>query len=197
MSKRTKKPKLPPSPTPHPAVILAVDTAQRSGWAVYVRGELVSYGEVDMLDPSKSSDQWGVSGWNADRVCLHALWEVAFGLDWDAPYTAAVLVFERPFRGTSQGQWIGAWKAAWAANGGHKRRMVGVFPSSWRARVLGPGWARAGRDKVRARELEMAAAIAGRRVRPDEAAAVLIAEGASKSAEVGARLPKQRNRRAA
>lgn len=192
---KRKKPKLPPSPTAHGCVILAVDTAQRSGWAVYVRGELVGSGEVDMLDPSKSTDQWGESGWNADRVCMHALWEAS--ADWDAPYTAAALVFERPFRGTTQGQWIGAWKAAWALNGGHKRRVVGVYPSSWRARVLGSGWARAGRDDVRRAELSLASDMAGRKPGPDEATAILIGRWGAYAGEVGAALPKQRKRKAA
>jgi hypothetical protein len=196
MAKRAKKPKLPASVAPHECVVLAIDTAQRSGWAVYVCGELVSSGEVDVLDPSKSTDECGVSGWDADRVCLHALWEVAFSLDWDAPYSEAVLVFERPFRGTTQGQWIGAWKAAWARLGGHKRRMVGVYPSSWRARVLGPGWSRALRDDVRRAERSLAQSIAGRYVGPDEATAVLIGRWGVRAGETAAVLPKRRRKAA-
>jgi hypothetical protein len=187
MAARKKKPRLPASVTPHSCVILSVDTAQRSGWCVYVDGKYASSGEIDMLDPSLSTDQCGLSGWSTDRVCLHALWECA-----EYEGRPAVLVFERPFRGTTQGQWIGAWKQAWALNSGHKRRVCGVYPSSWRARVLGPGWARAGREQVRKMELAVAARIAGRDVKPDEAAAICIGDWATKAGEVLALLPKRR-----
>lgn len=192
---KPKKPKMPPSPTPHTAVVLAVDTAQRSGWAVYVCGELASSGEIDMLEPCRSKDMHGLSGWNADRVCLHALWEAASGRDWVAPYAEAVLVYERPFRGTTQGQWIGAWKQAWTAEGGHKRRMLGVYPATWRARVLDRGASRAPRDVVRSMEMRKAEAAAKHRVGPDEATAILIGRWASYAGEVGAVLPKRTARK--
>jgi hypothetical protein len=195
--KRARKPKLPPSVTPHQAVVLCVDTAERSGWALYIDGTLRGFGEVDMLRPEFSRDLWGVSGWNAARVCMHALWECSRQL------ADVVLVFERPFRGTTQGQWIGAWKAAFVAQGGRKAAMVGCYPATWRARALGSPNQK--RDEARETEQQLATQVIRRdmpklagiraedvRAASDAAAAIAIGQWAIRAGEVGAKLPKRR-----
>jgi hypothetical protein len=144
---------------------------------------MLSFGEVDMLHPERSADGSGVSGWDADRVCLHAITETGFNRP-DYEELPRVLVYERPFRGTNQGQWVGAWKAAWVREGGTERRVVGVYPSSWRARVLGKGAASAPREQVRAMETLMARKLADRAVGPDEAAAICIGEWAARAGEL-------------
>lgn len=157
---------------PHDAAVLAIDTAQCSGWAIYLHGDLVSRGEIDMLTPTGLSE--------ANDVCLLAL-------SYSAP---GVLVFERPFRGTSQGGYIGAWRSAWVAAGGRKRAQIGVYPATWRARVLGSPCMT--REAARAAEQRRALKeTLGMPVGPDEAAAVCIGLWAIRAGEVGAVLPKR------
>ena len=165
------KRRAPPSHEPHPCVVLGVDTAQVSGWCVMVRGLYQSSGQFDLL-----REPHGIAG-----KCGIAL---ALG---DANDLPVVLVYERPFMGTAQGQYIGAWKAAWAAAGGVKSRTVGVYPATWRARVL--GMARAARETARRAEQQLAKRIAGREVGGDEAPAVCIARWGSHAGEVLAKLP--------
>lgn len=165
---------------PHRAVILAVDTAERSGWALWVQGSLHAWGEIDMM---------GRGGASAADVCADAK-----GLAADlAP--DAVLVYERPFRGTTQGQWIGAWKAAWARELPTPHRMVGVYPATWRARVLGRGLHAAKREVVRPVEQSVATALADAAqpgdIGPDAAAAVCIGYWATHAPEVAKKLPKR------
>jgi len=109
-------------------------------------------------------------------------------------------VFERPFRGTTQGQWIGAWKQAWVAQSGRKAAMVGVYPSSWRSRVLGRG--NLERNEARRLEAEVAAGVIDRdgtrtangpfvRATADAAAAIAIGQFAIYAGEVGKVMPKR------
>lgn len=195
---RTKRVRLAPSYEPLNCIVLAVDTAERSGWALYVRGKLVNWGEVDMLRPERSSDRCGPSGWDADRVCLHALVECCH----DNPLPV-VLVFERPFRGNFQGQYVGSWKAAFMREGGSKGRMLGVLTSTWRARVTGQ--ARANRDTARDGEQRRAkreiASLDGSdwtkvEVGGDAAAAIGIGLWAIRAGEVAKLLPKPRKPKA-
>lgn len=165
------KRRAPPSHVPHECVVLAVDTAQVSGWCLNVQGIYVGSSEFDLLKhPSL-----------LEEVCRNAL-ELG-----RANHLPVVLVYERPFMGTAQGQYIGAWKTAWSAVGGVKTRTVGVYPATWRARVL--GMARAARETARRAEQQLAARIAGRPVLPDEAPAVCIARWGSHAGEVLAKLP--------
>lgn len=175
---------------PHSCVVLAVDCAQSSGWSIWRSGEPEAHGHVDML----ASPEAGRT------PCEHA---VSLAHSCGMP---AVLVFERPFRGTSQGAWIGAWKQRWVAAGGVKSRMMGVWPSTWRSRVLGRGWGSARRETARAREqafaLELASPHAHKFGRPelaqhpDVAPAICIAKWAMHAGEVLAKLPARKARRA-
>ena len=48
--RKTPKPKPPAYPAPLPCVLVAVDQARMSGWAIYVKGKPVSWGEVNAAD---------------------------------------------------------------------------------------------------------------------------------------------------
>jgi hypothetical protein len=157
-----------------------VDTAQSSGWSIWVQGKPVACGHVDMLA--------GVD--NGLSQCRDAISEAKAH---DLP---AILVFERPFRGNTQGQFIGCWKQKWIGAGGVKSRMTGVYPMTWRAAVLGKRWARAERDKVRAEEQRWARALAkANGLDPaiaghgDAAPGLGIGAWASYAGEVAAKLP--------
>jgi hypothetical protein len=106
----------------------------------------------------------------------------------------SVLVYEKPFLGTAQGQYIGAWRAGWNATGGVRTRFVGVYPSQWRSRVLGKFYGGAKRDIARAHEQRVALTIAHRAVGADEAPAICIAKWASHAGEVLAKLPESKRK---
>lgn len=179
MAARKRKVKRPAVPW-FDAVILSVDTAQVSGWCSMQHGRVLGSGEFDVLKYTASPQD----------LCKRVL---TYAEDRSLP---CVLVYERPFRGTAQGQYVGLWKSAWVASGGHKARMVGVYPATHRARVLGGKYASAKRDVVKAAEMQLAAAVTGKYVvGPDESAAVCIALWASHAGEVADKLPKRAAKR--
>lgn len=156
------------------ATILAIDTAQVSGWAIWKNGRLLQHGEVDLLETTSVPA----------LTCLQA---VLFARVAEMP---AVLVYERPFRGRGQGIYQGNWRAAWVQAGGVKTRTLGVLPSTWR-RGMQLGRRRA---DIRRNEAQRAARLAGCPVGPDAAAAILIGLWASGAPEVDRKLPKSRRR---
>lgn len=176
----------PPSFAPWPAAVLAVDTARTSGWSVLVRGALRAAGEVAAFDLGRVTD-----------VC-----RVALGT---APELPVVLVLERAFAHHRMGRGASAatvggiaaatemWRQAWASAGGVRRRVVRVYPATWRAAVLGPGMGSARREAAREAEQRVAQAFAERAgleaPGPDAAAAICIGLWAARSGEVGAVLP--------
>lgn len=191
--RRRKVAKPLPAWQPWPAVVLAVDTAARSGWSIWVAGKLVDSGEIDTID---------------EPALLRITRAVHIrAIESRLP---CVLVLERPWGGTmSVIEGLGAarerWRQVWVAAGESERRIVRVYPITWRTKVLGAQNARLPRNVVRAVERRMAAQVIaserGQRsfwrclfsmgerpaheVGDDEAPAVLIGVWASKAAEVG------------
>jgi hypothetical protein len=154
-------------------VLLAVDTARRSGWATYARGHLVHFGEVDTLEGALLGVLVGKA--------------VELGTEHAVP---PVLVLEAPFGGSAEivaslggaaERWLVAWRAAQQANG----RVVKVLPSQWRGPVLGRDAVRMPREQVRALEVQCASALVHQQCGHDEAAAILIGRWAAHAAEVG------------
>jgi hypothetical protein len=165
LPKKPRKKRPPAAYEPHECVVLAVDTARVSGWCIMLDGAYHSSGETDCLkDPS-----------GAYLICARA---IALAGD---QQRKVVLVYERPFRGNTQGQYIGHWKSAFAAGGGSLRRTLGVYPSQWRARITGAS--NATREAARDREMRVAETIAPM-TGPDEAAAVCIALFGARAGEV-------------
>lgn len=167
----------------HQAVLLNVDTAENSGWATYILGELTDWGEVNALE-------------DLERVISICRSNVVVANKMSLP---SVLVFEMPFRGTFQGGYRGVWRASWLQAGGLKSRCVGVHPSTWRTKVLGDGTASLGRDAVRRYEQTMARGIAGLKtddppIGGDAAAAICIGCWACTAPQVGKKLPRAARR---
>jgi hypothetical protein len=167
-----------PSPRPWECVTLNVDTAELSGWSIYVRGKLVAFGELSTSNTDMLS-----------AVCLHAL-ELVPGLP-------VVLVLEFWWGGhlrTCAGlrAQCDRWKTAWRHCGGAAGKVVEVGPSTWRPPVLGSYFASKGcdRDEVRRAEQSMAAGIVGRPVGPDASPAILIGHWSSHAPEVGNKIGK-------
>lgn len=195
-TKSTRKPKPPPSLTPWPCVALAVDTARLSGWSIFEHGHYRDSGIT------KADDFYGIG-----VLCARAVFDARHS----DPRMAAVLVLERPSHGNlgttvGLGKAHGVWEAAWKEAGGAKRRIVRVYPATWRAAVL--GMTRGEGSNPTARERHLAAIELGtasslsnkcqlysdgrRQLTRDEAAAICIGRWACHAGEVGAVLPKRR-----
>lgn len=196
--KRGKKQKPPPSVTPHECVILAVDPGENSGWSIWDRGLLCEWGEVDVF------------GAELGAVFGKAL---AIAVDAGVP---CVLVVERPFqRRAEQGGFnttgTGAADKIWrehAKRCGFSKRVVRVYPATWRARVLGAPWHMTKREAVREHEQRIAPLVVAENgfdrsdhdhvdPGPDACPAILIGKWGTHAGEVGAVLPKPRRRKAA
>ena len=164
-------------------LVLAIDTAARSGWAAALgQDEYLAFGEADTLDRESLGEivRWSVCQAAARNLPLVLVLEAPFG----GRLTTVMAL------GAARERWLCAWREASQP----LRQVVSVQPAEWRARVLGRGWARAPRGDVRAHEQGVAAALVGERVRGDEAAAILIARWALRAARVAEVLPGARRR---
>lgn len=147
-------------------VILAVDTAETSGWAIYECGIYRDSGEFNMLKQPRKHYE----------VCALAC-DIA-----SEARVPVVMVFERPFKGSHQGQYIGAWKIAWASCEVPMARTKGYYPSEWRAAFKLAGLPR---DKVRAAELDLAGKLTLLKdLGHDEAAAICFGAAVMRSDKV-------------
>ena len=165
--------KEPPSFMPWHCVILAVDTAARSGWALRLAGQHQAFGEVDTLDTDSVSAIVQCATRKAELV-----------------HMPVVLVLEAPWGGsvwtiTGLGQARERWLHAWRLAGQSARRVVSVQPAIWRAAVLGRRYASTPRDETRAYEQQSARWMIGERTRADESAAIGIGWWAAHAAQVG------------
>ncbi len=177
---RAKRAKPPPALRPWRAVILAVDAGSRSGWAVWVLGELVDSGELAIYTNDGVSEVARIV--ERARVLAGRL-----GVPWCAMIEAAWGGRMKPGKSGAGGYWTFALRAV----GLPYARIGMVYPATWRARTLGDGMHAAERAVVRAREVVVASAIAGCDVGPDEAPAILIGRWAACAGEVGLLLPKK------
>lgn len=169
-----------PAPKPWLAVVLAIDTANRSGWALCAAGKQQEFGEADTLDALALQQivRWAMR--EAQRLQM-PLVLVLESHPWVGSLRAAQGL------SAARERWLVTWRAAELP----KTKVVLVTPGEWRRAVLGREWASAPRDEVRQQEQLVAAALVGEDVRGDEAAAILIARWASHSARVGRALGKQ------
>lgn len=176
---RAKKAKPPPSFRPWRCVVLALDVAETSGWAVWVLGKLADSGEFNIYTDH------GVA--ECARVCDIAR---TFALQLSVPWVALIEVSWGGHMGVGMAPSGGYWTYA-LRNAQLPRARIGeVFPATWRARVLPRGMASAKRNDVRAVEVAQARAIVGgRKVGSDEAPAILIGKWGTQAGEVGDMLP--------
>lgn len=168
-----------------PCIMLAVDVATRSGWAIYSAGVRLHSGECNI----------------SDRVAVRGACDAAVKWRGELP---TVLVLERPWGArrnvTATLMALGAarqvWLEEWAAANGRKRppRVVKFLPSEWQG-PLGL------RGKV-APEMQLALLKAHdldyphRTVGADEFDALMMGLVATRSARVAAVLPKPRRKAA-
>lgn len=165
---------------PLDCAVLAIDAAETSGYAMWRAGQLLSFGEVDVF---------GSEPGNVLDVFLRLA----------GPH---VLVVERPFMVRSNNSTgIGTADKIWrelAKRRQFAKRIVRVYPNTWRAAVLPRGTVGGKREQVRAVEMAHAQEVAAyymgfcfeSTVGPDSAPAILIGKWAMRSGEVLAVLPK-------
>ncbi len=177
---RAKKAKPPPSFRPWRCVVLALDTAEKTGWSVWVLGKLTSSGEFRIY-----------SGDGVREVIRVVETAKAYALRLGVPW---VVMSERSWGGhMGMGATcaFGFWKFALLNAQLPEARVGQVFPAMWRARVLPKGMHAAKRNFVREAELVAASALVdGRHVGNDEAPAILIGKWGTQAGEVGLLLPK-------
>lgn len=176
---REKKARPVPVFRPWACVILALDTAEQTGWSIRSLGKLKGHGEfkiysdagvrrvVDVVERAKSA----AAQLNVPWVCMsERSWGGHMGLGATHAW----------------GYWTFALRNAQLP----RARMGQVYPATWRARVLAKGMASAERDVVRLHEQQTACALVGHTCGPDESAAILIGKWATQAGETGELLPK-------
>jgi hypothetical protein len=175
-------PRLPLLEVAHDCAVFAVDPAAKSGYSMWDRGNLRSYGECDVFG-------------DMPRTLLNTF------LSMPGPH---IVVIERPFRlrfGTQMGLGTGAkiWTEL-ARRMGLGKRTLRIYPPTWRSKVLGKAWVSAKRDAAQAEEMRVATALVEQHQGPhalkfsplgaESAPAVCIGRYGSFSPDVLAVLPK-------
>jgi hypothetical protein len=173
--------RLRPSLTPHACVLLAIDPGEVSGWALFEYGHLVGHGackhgHAAVIDQAIESaraaqlplivvaERWTAGGWQSHATLL------GLGAAW------------------------GVWAEALRVRGVAKRRIVRVYPQTWRAATLG--------GRQRSSELWKQASMAyaktrfGVTVGGDVADAICIGVWGAHAGLVGAVIPKTKGKSA-
>lgn len=168
--------------TPLDAVLLAVDSARKSGWALYSRGQLIRFGECSSRLPHERAE-----------VVAEAL-RFAHALE-----LPVALVLEVPFGGPlktllSLAESAALWRDTWVSYEQQPRRVLEVLATEWRERMFGPG--KLPRDAARRFEALAAARIVQQSPQQnppelggDSAAAVCLGYVARSSGALQAALP--------
>jgi len=181
-----------PSYRPHRCVILGVDPGKHAGWAIWVEGKLVQWGEVDGLDIA------AVQNVVAGALQLAELASVRCVLAIEKPpvhHRAGHRSFSSLL---GSGETRASWRLAWLAAKQSERRIVKVDVLGWRA---AEGIGRVPRETAKRAELLRAGLVVqdegcspGPRsgcplIGPESAPAILIGHWATRAGEVAAVLP--------
>lgn len=168
---------------PHPIVVLGVDTATVSGWAIRVRGRLIASGQID-------TRQHG-------RVAEIVARAVAAGRKYDV---RVWVVLERAWGGRlntivglgmARGRWIDACRGMVPS-----ARITSCMPNEWRAGLFGGRWSRVERNEIRAHEVQTAVAETKRDdIGDDEAAAICISAWAARAAKTSGAYKREHSKR--
>lgn len=138
---KKKRKALPLLEVAHDCSVFAVDPGEKSGYSVWDRGNLRSYGECDVFG-------------DMPRALLNTF------LSSPGPH---VVLIERPFLmrfGSQMG--LGTAAKIWgelAKRLGLEKRTLKVYPSTWRSKVLGSAWVSSKREPTQAEELRIATQI--------------------------------------
>lgn len=146
--RRKQAPPLPPLARPLDAVIVALDAAKRTGWAVYVRGVLHAFGDADSRKHDERGQVIAIGLRVAEmlRVPCGMLIETPYG-----GYTAVVL---------SLTETKALWREDWTRMTGTPDRCIDRTAGEWRRGLFGRG--NMPREQARALELQLAKRIVAR-----------------------------------
>jgi hypothetical protein len=173
---RRKKPKrvrMPQAFKAHTCVLLSLDSAAKSGWALWLRGKLVDSGEVrtrkvvvvkravelaqaEGLPVMVVREKWSPGGWKTYQT------PIGLGAGW------------------------GEWRIALRAHGVPSTRVEEIFPATWKSAVLSGG--NMTREESLAAAMRYVEARFHIKAKPDQAVAIVIGVWGIHSGEVGARL---------
>lgn len=175
--KKKKREPLPRLDAPVQCILLSLDTANVTGWAIRVCGLIESHGQHKLYtdDGMKSTD-----------AVLDKLQQLR-----SATGLPIAVVSERSWGGyMGQGATMGFgyWVRALRSINVPMKRFHEVYPASWRAVIL-PGFHDAERSIVRAEEQRKACEMVGAlKLGGDEAPAILIGEWGAYAGEIAQRL---------
>jgi hypothetical protein len=177
---RKKKERLPQAEDFLDCVVLGLDTATCSGWAIRDRGKLIVYGEHNLYTEIGLIETEKVIA-----ECIASSYH-------DRPTRARpiVVVSERSWgghMGRGETKAFGYWLHALLSQRIPYRRIVQAYPSQWRAVVLPKGGATAEREDVRRAEQALAIELTNDpNIGGDASAAVLISLWGAKAGEIKA-----------
>jgi len=162
-------------------VILAIDPGKRCGWSIWIAGRLATHGTAT------PGEEFGIV--QAARVfeAEESIPLVVVAEKWTAggPFAGARTMAGL---GAAWGRWDGALRACQHP----MRRVVRVYPQTWRAAVLAPRWG-ATSEQLKHLSATVASSIVGDPILDhNEADAINIGKWATLSSEVAAVLPKRR-----
>lgn len=168
--RKPRRESLPPTATPLDAVIVALDSARTTGYAIYVRGRLRAFGELDARDAeSRRVVLSQAIGWaSMSGIPVGVALEVPFGGHYRAAQSLAA---------TAE-----LWRDSWRSLGQLPARCVERTAGDWRRVLFGSG--ALGREHARHLERMLAERLVVSdmrptspvRVGPDAAAAICIGQ---------------------
>lgn len=178
---RARSPRAAPRPSfrAWDCIVLALDPANTTGWAIWIRGKYHASGEFEIFTGD------GV------RECVRVV-DIArdLSLSLQIPWVAMA---ERSFgghMGTSETSALGFWRFALLNAQLLPGRVGLVYPSQWRARILGRGMGSKPREEIRPIEQAHARTTTSKKtIGEDEAPAVCVGEWAAKAGETALLLP--------
>lgn len=118
-------PPLPPTRGPLDAVLCTLDSAKRTGWAIYIRGALVDFGEVKADPPA---NRWRVL---VQATALAYQHKIPCGLLIEVPYGGYVSV------AVSLSKTAALWRDTWLQLGQMDERCIERTAGAWRKVLFG------------------------------------------------------------
>lgn len=169
----------------HPCVILAIDPGKHAGWCIRFGGKPVTWGSCapgEELGICRAAQVFA-SEESLPLVVVAEKWTA--GGPYSGPRTMAGL-------GAAWGRWDGALRSLQHP----ARRVVRVYPQTWRAAVLSPRWG-ATSEQLKHLSATVASFDTGEIILDHNAAdAIGMSRWAERAPEVAAKIPKRRRRAA-
>lgn len=174
----------PAAPTPRPlaAVLVALDVATCTGWAIYISGKLWAYGQVDARDPAVRSRVF------ADAIGAAYMRQMPVGVVLEVPWGGSVTV------ALSLHANVTRWRESWRTARQPDDRLIERTAGQWRRDLFGAHGGKMPRAQARAFEAALAEQVIARDFGarrfarplpgPDAAAAICVGQTIIRSGEL-------------